>query len=507
MSVQSIESVFGPSEVLRPGAAPGALDVARQAEIERTPLEIPEVAPEQVVAEEPTAPMPVDVNEQIAQLEAQADEAGITDPVEKRQFVIEELYGRKTPAERRQDEIDRLRTGTIEEPTQTAAFAREQMAKRLPENFKDPRLGREPHRLALEGMLGDLTPGGGIAVVPDETAIRGEGDVGAAPMKRTPSLNPPWAQAILSGENVTVKDINAAVNTALAGEKLGARQARVVTAMLDQVTGERTAPEVVEYAVNARQEAQALRREATQSEEGSDTAGQIYDETEYEPEWDGEARGFYEVYKQAEEVDLAATEALFDEMYETDSDLQKIAAELYNQVINKGEPDARQQIDEGISPEEDIARPEGREKAEETEAGAASAAEITEAVAEAEGHTASDAQIEANNYKKGHIYDLQGFKLSIENEAGTQRRPEWPPLAHHYGDVTGTLGADGDPIDVFVKRDVDIAADNPIYVINQNDQETGAFDEHKVMLGFDNADQAETATGKKPSGGVAGQFF
>ena len=484
-----IESVFGPGDVLRPGTAPGALDIARQAEIERTPLEVP-VEPEPVeIAEEPTAPLPVDVNEQIAILETQADEAGITDPVEKRQFVIEELYGRKTPEERRQDEINRLRTGTIEEPIQTAEFAREQMAKRLPENLRDPRLGRETHRLALEGMLGDLTPGGGIAVVPDEMAIRGEGDV-SVPMKRTPSLNPPWAQAILSDESVTVNDMSKAVNAALSGEKLGVRQARVVSAMLDQITGERTAPAVVEYAINARQEAQALRREAVKSDEGVDTAGEVYEEVEYEPEWDGEGRAFYEIYKQAEEVDAAATEDLFDSMYETDSNLENIAVELHKQIISKGEPDAREPIDERIVAEADIERPEDQEKIKETEAGAASADEIAEAAAAAEGHTASEAQIEANNYKKGHISNLQGMKISIENEAGTRRRPEWPPLAHTYGDIVGTVAADGDPVDVFIKKDVDIPVDNPIYVINQNDQGTDNFDEIKVMVGFSSMEDA-----------------
>ena len=129
--------------------------------------------------------------------------------------------------------------------------------------------------------------------------------------------------------------------------------------------------------------------------------------------------------------------------------------------------------------------------------GGKSADEISAAAAEAEGHTASQAQIDAGpngNFKKGHLFNMQGFKLSIENEAGTKRNKmtpaAWPVLAHHYGDVTGTIGADGDPIDVFIKKGADIAADHPIYVINQNNKD-GSFDEHKVMMGFDSAEDAK----------------
>ena len=129
--------------------------------------------------------------------------------------------------------------------------------------------------------------------------------------------------------------------------------------------------------------------------------------------------------------------------------------------------------------------------------GAKSAAEISEAAANAEGHTASQAQIDAGpngNFKKGHLFNMQGFKLSIENEAGTKRNKmtpaAWPVLAHHYGDVTGTTGADGDPIDVFIKKGADVAADHPIYVINQNNK-SGKFDEVKVLFGFDSETDAK----------------
>lgn len=93
----------------------------------------------------------------------------------------------------------------------------------------------------------------------------------------------------------------------------------------------------------------------------------------------------------------------------------------------------------------------------------------------------TDAQREAGNYKKGAL-SLHGLRISIENPAGTRRRPEWPPLAHHYGYFRGTEGKDGDHVDVFVGPDAE-NADLPVFVVDQVTQ-AGRFDEHKVMLGF-----------------------
>ena len=138
-------------------------------------------------------------------------------------------------------------------------------------------------------------------------------------------------------------------------------------------------------------------------------------------------------------------------------------------------------------------RGQGRGEARGNE-GEVSATEIAAAAADATGHDASEAQINANNFKKGHLFNMQGFRISIENEAGTKRNKmtpkSWPPLAHHYGDLTGTTGADGDAIDVFIKQGADIAADHPIYVINQKSKD-GSFDEHKVMMGFDSEADAK----------------
>lgn len=97
----------------------------------------------------------------------------------------------------------------------------------------------------------------------------------------------------------------------------------------------------------------------------------------------------------------------------------------------------------------------------------------------------TEAQKEAGNYKKGHVR-LNGLDISIENPAGSRRRPEWPPLKNHYGYFKGSVGADKDHVDVFMtERASD--PDLPVFVVDQVNRD-GSFDEHKVVLGA--ADEA-----------------
>ncbi|MEE9871790.1 MAG: PLxRFG domain-containing protein [Delftia lacustris] len=98
----------------------------------------------------------------------------------------------------------------------------------------------------------------------------------------------------------------------------------------------------------------------------------------------------------------------------------------------------------------------------------------------------TDAQKEAGNYKKGHVR-LNGLDISIENPAGSRRRPEWPPLQNHYGYFKGSVGADKDHVDVFM-TDRASDPDLPVFVVDQVNRD-GSFDEHKVVLGV--ADEAD----------------
>lgn len=99
----------------------------------------------------------------------------------------------------------------------------------------------------------------------------------------------------------------------------------------------------------------------------------------------------------------------------------------------------------------------------------------------------SEAQKEAGNYRKGHVA-IGGLDISIENPAGTRRRPEWPPLAHTYGYVRGSKGADGDHVDVFLGPNAEDTS-NPVWIVDQTDGK-GGLDEHKVMVGFPSAQAA-----------------
>jgi len=90
-----------------------------------------------------------------------------------------------------------------------------------------------------------------------------------------------------------------------------------------------------------------------------------------------------------------------------------------------------------------------------------------------------------------------GYQIAIENPAGTYRTgasedgSEWSTrMQYDYGYVMGTVGADGDGVDVFMGRSSD--APN-VYIVNQNNPETGEFDEHKVFIGFNSAGDAENA--------------
>ncbi|WP_050490061.1 LPD38 domain-containing protein [Aeromonas jandaei] len=99
----------------------------------------------------------------------------------------------------------------------------------------------------------------------------------------------------------------------------------------------------------------------------------------------------------------------------------------------------------------------------------------------------TEAQKEAGNYKKGHI-TLHGMDIALENPKGSTRSgtdndgKAWQStMAHDYGYIKRTMGADGDHVDVFIGDKPD---SEMVYVVDQVDPKTGKFDEHKVMMGF-----------------------
>lgn len=124
---------------------------------------------------------------------------------------------------------------------------------------------------------------------------------------------------------------------------------------------------------------------------------------------------------------------------------------------------------------------------------------LGEKIAEAEEETntaPTEAQKEAGNYKKGHVR-IDGYDVTIEQPKGSIRRGKdkngkaWESKMHYtYGYLRGTEGVDGDHIDVFLSDD---PSTGNVFVVDQVDPETGAFDEHKVMYGFDNEEEAREA--------------
>jgi len=111
--------------------------------------------------------------------------------------------------------------------------------------------------------------------------------------------------------------------------------------------------------------------------------------------------------------------------------------------------------------------------------------------------TPTEAQIKAENYKTGKL-NYCGLRLSIENPAGSVRSgkdqdgKEWSQkMRHTYGRVLGTLGFDGDHIDVFI-NDARPFSDK-VFVIRQVNHSDGEFDEEKCMLGFGSAKSAKAA--------------
>lgn len=107
------------------------------------------------------------------------------------------------------------------------------------------------------------------------------------------------------------------------------------------------------------------------------------------------------------------------------------------------------------------------------------------------------AQAVAGNYAKPRIV-WNGLKIAIENPAGTVRegvdeggRAWRTEFAYAYGEVTGTEGADGDPVDVFMGPDESAPE---VYVVRQMKRKNwDVFDEDKCFLGFQSMADAKAA--------------
>jgi pimeloyl-ACP methyl ester carboxylesterase len=105
----------------------------------------------------------------------------------------------------------------------------------------------------------------------------------------------------------------------------------------------------------------------------------------------------------------------------------------------------------------------------------------------------SDAQKAAGNYKVGRTR-ISGMEVSIENPKGSKRRSKaddpnlWEvDMPAHYGYIRGTMGSDGDHVDLFIGDGGD---NGRFWVINQTTPDGKKHDEHKVITGVNSADEA-----------------
>jgi Zn/Cd-binding protein ZinT len=122
--------------------------------------------------------------------------------------------------------------------------------------------------------------------------------------------------------------------------------------------------------------------------------------------------------------------------------------------------------------------------------------DILDRIANARAQTAtevSEGNAAAGNYRKGR-FNYHGLRISIENPKGSIRSgvsasgTKWSnEMKSDYGYIRGTIGADGDPVDVFIGDD---PKSEMVYIINQVNK-SGSFDEHKVVLGALDAKQAK----------------
>lgn len=92
---------------------------------------------------------------------------------------------------------------------------------------------------------------------------------------------------------------------------------------------------------------------------------------------------------------------------------------------------------------------------------------------------------------------FQGLQIVIENPAGSTRSGtdgkgnKWSTvMTHDYGEVIGSEGVDGDPVDVFIGPNKSAKF---VYGIYQGKKDGTGFDEQKFMMGFDSTMDAKQA--------------
>lgn len=107
----------------------------------------------------------------------------------------------------------------------------------------------------------------------------------------------------------------------------------------------------------------------------------------------------------------------------------------------------------------------------------------------------TDSQKKTGKYEKPRLkYNddsvvIENPVLSVRSGTGYGGKKWETRMAADYGYILGTVGADKDHLDVFIKPGSD-GSQGKVYVIDQVNPKTGAFDEHKIMFGYNSQDDA-----------------
>lgn len=106
------------------------------------------------------------------------------------------------------------------------------------------------------------------------------------------------------------------------------------------------------------------------------------------------------------------------------------------------------------------------------------------------------AQRETGNHTMGHL-TLHGLSITIEIPKGGERSgvaPDGTPwsveMLSHYGYLKRAIGADGENFDCYIGDD---PSSQRVWIVDQVNAETGAFDEHKALLGYEDQEDATRA--------------
>jgi|GEM_PF-3413884 len=123
--------------------------------------------------------------------------------------------------------------------------------------------------------------------------------------------------------------------------------------------------------------------------------------------------------------------------------------------------------------------------------------ELLEAAKEKPVENLDDKIKEDKTFKLQDRMRIRGLDIAIENKKGSFRKgvdddgEEWRvKMFYPYGYIQKTLGVDGDKVDCFVgpEKESDL-----VFIIHQNNPDTGKYDEDKVMLFFPNYESARDA--------------